>query len=429
MIECPKCGYLNPDGTEFCQNPKSCGTFVGYADKKVAPLPGGVLLTVSPASFAVAPGSEVTVEVRVRNKSQVVDQYEIKVVGEPSRWTLAEPPTLSLFPDGEGEAKIRFRPVRSPEEPAGRKPFSIVVQSKASASVSAYQDGAVDVAPFQQPTLAIVPRTSRGGTSASHRITVENQGNAPLQASLEGIDPDDLLTFNFDKPTVLVAPGESAYVQLVVQPRATFYDGPPQPHAFKVQLRAAGLPPVTTDVTMLQEPVARPVPRKFPLIPVLLGLLAVLVIGAVAVAHEPIGNLIAQTVGGRQTTPGTGGGPASSPSRSASPSPSPSPTPVVMVNIPNVTCMTALPAEQAIEGAGFTFAGKFQHNGFYPSGSVFATQPSGQAPKGSQVAALISSGPEPGGLVGRNPCLIIIKTLPPGFFNQFKINPTPTTTP
>ena len=45
------------------------------------------------------------------------------------------------------------------------------------------------------------------------------------------------------------------------------------------------------------------------------------------------------------------------------------------------------------------------------------------------VTALISSGPESGGIVGRNPCLIIIKTLPPGFFNQFKINPTPTTTP
>jgi len=424
MIECPKCGYLNPDGTEFCQNPKTCGTFVGYADRKVVPLPGGIVLTVSPASFAVAPGSEVTVEVRVRNKSQIVDQYEIKVVGEPSRWTLAEPPTLSLFPDGEGQAKIRFRPVRSPQEPAGRKPFSILVQSKASASVSAYQDGAVDVAPFQQASLAIVPRTSRGGTSASHRLTVGNQGNTPLRASLEGIDPDDLLTFNFDKPTVVVAPGDSEYVQLVVQPRATFYDGPPQPHAFKVQLASAGLAPVAIDATLLQEPVPRPVPRKFPLVPVLLGLLAVVIIGTVAVAHEPIGNLIAQAVGARQATPGTGAGPVNSTSAQPSPSPTPSPTPVVMVNIPNVTCMTALPAQQAIEGAGFTFAGRFQHNGFFPNGTVFATQPNGQAPKGSQVTALISSGVESGSIVGRNPCLIIIKTLPPDFLNQLKINPT-----
>jgi len=325
VIECPKCGYLNPEGTEFCQNPKMCGTFVGYTDRKVAPLPGGVVLTVSPASFAVAPGSEVTVEVRIRNKSQIVDQYEIKVVGEPSRWTLAEPPTLSLFPDGEGQAKVRFRPVRSPEEPAGRKPFSILVQSKASASVSAYQDGAVDVAPFQQPTLAIVPRTSRGGTSASHRITVANQGNAPLQASLEGIDPDDLLTFNFDKPSVVVAPGESAYVQLVAQPRATFYDGPPQPHAFKVQLTAAGLAPVTTDATMLQEAVPRPARRKFPLVPVLLGVLLLGLVAAAAIERDPLMQLVA----GRTSNPVTGGSttvPTTAPKATATPTATPTVT-------------------------------------------------------------------------------------------------------
>ena len=43
------------------------------------------------------PGEEATAEVRIRNKSNVVDQYDIKVVGEPSRWTIAEPTTLSLF--------------------------------------------------------------------------------------------------------------------------------------------------------------------------------------------------------------------------------------------------------------------------------------------------------------------------------------------
>jgi hypothetical protein len=30
VIECPKCGYRNSDGTEFCQNPGGCGAFLGY---------------------------------------------------------------------------------------------------------------------------------------------------------------------------------------------------------------------------------------------------------------------------------------------------------------------------------------------------------------------------------------------------------------
>jgi hypothetical protein len=417
VIECPKCGYLNQDGSEFCQNPKACGTFIGYEPRKAPLPPGGVLLTVSPPTVAVAPGAEATVEVRVKNKSQVVDQYEIKVAGEPARWTVAEPSTLSLFPDAEGEVTIRFRPIRSPEVPAGRKLFSIVVQSKAAATISAYQDGSVDVAPFKQASLAVVPRTARGGTSASYRITIQNQGNMPLQAGLEGIDPDDLLTFTFDRPTVSVAPGGSAFVQLTVQPRATFYDGPPQPHMFKLQLSGDGLAPVTTDATMLQEPVPRPVPRKFPLVPVLLALLAVLLLGSAAFAREPIGKLVGQVIGGQPTAAPTAST-ANSPVASTS---SQSPSPVaLMLPIPNIRCMTAQPAQQAIEAAGFKFVGRFERSQSFPLGTAFATQPTGQAPKGSEVTALISSGPDTNSPVGLNACKLIIKQLSPDILQRLQ---------
>ena len=136
------------------------------------------------------------------------------------------------------------------------------MQSKASADISAYQDGTIDVAAFREATLAVVPRTARGGESASCRLTVENHGNVALPVMFEGIDPDELLTFWFDPPALPVAPGQSAYAQLLVQPRTTFYDGPPQPHAFRVQLGADGLAPLTADATLMQDAVPRPVRRK-----------------------------------------------------------------------------------------------------------------------------------------------------------------------
>ena len=425
MVVCTKCGFRNEDGVEFCANPKGCGAFLDYVGKKTEALSGGVTIAVAPSTLAVKPGEEATVEVRIRNKSNVVDQYDIQVVGEPSRWTIAEPGTLSLFPDAEGVARVRFRPVRSSDVAAGRKPFSIAVQSKASANISAYQDGTIDVAPFGDAALAIVPRTARGGESASYRVTVENHGNIPLQATLEGLDTDEQLIFRFDPLEVLVAPGQTAYAQLLVRPRATFYDGPPQPHAFKVQLRANGAASVTADATLLQEAVPRPVRKKFPLIPVLLAVLLIGVIAGVVIERDPLMKLT-----GLKATAATSGLPSTGPTKTPAPTPTPSPSPTptpVLAQVPNVTCMTPLVAQQAIEKAGFRFVGSFVANPFYPKDVVFKSQPLalGQAPKGSDVTAFVSTGPEPGTIAGRNPCLRIFFTLPPNIFQQL-ITPPPT---
>jgi len=418
VVICSKCGFRNEDGVEFCANPKGCGAFLAYVGTKTEALSGGVTVAITPAMIAVKPGEEASCEVHVRNKSNVVDQYEIQVVGEPSRWAIVEPTTLSLFPDAEGVAKVRFRPARSPGVASGSKPFSIAVQSKASPNIAAYRDGSIEVALYQEATLSIVPRTSRGGESVSHRVTVENHGNAPLRATLEASDVDELLNFQFEPLALAVAAGQSAFAQLTVTPRSRFYDGPPQPHPFKVELRADGLAPLAADATMLQEPVPRPVQRKFPLVPVLLGVLLIGLLTGAVIERDPLMQLVAGKSASNQAAPNTGGGSKPTTSNSAAPTPTPTPTPSptptpVLATIPNVSCMTAAVAQQAIEGAGFKFAGSFVANPSYANGVVFKTQPvAGQAPVGTEVTAFVSTGP-PQGVVPLG-CVKIIRILPTG---------------
>ena len=424
MIECPKCGYRNQDGKEFCQNPTGCGSFLGYEGRKLDALPGTVQVTLSLSMVSVAPGSQASVEVRVHNKSNIVDQYQIQVTGDSASWTVAEPGSLSLFPDKEGIVTLRFRPSRSAEVPAGRKPFAVKVQSKASPETSAQQDGVIEVAAFQDAGLAITPHTARSGNSATYRLLVQNKGNGPLQLTLDATDPDELLTFEFDRPTLTLGRGEAANVQLLVRPRTTFYQGPPQPHPFRVQLSGDGLPPMMADATLMQEALPPPVRKKFPLVPVLLGVLLVGVLAGAVIERDPLMQLVGGKSAADQEAPNTGATRSAVPTQQ--PTPTPTPTPVTLVTIPNVTCMTAAVAQQAIEGAGFKFAGSFVANPSYLRDTVFKTQPlaGSQAPQGSEVTAFVSTGP-PQGTLGINQCQLIIRKLPPDILQRL-LTPTPT---
>src|SRR5438445_8764975 len=277
MIECPKCGYRNADGSEFCQNPNTCGTFLGYEGKKLGPAPGGVALSNSPRTLGVDRGAQASCEIGVRNRGNIVDQFTLSVAGKPAGWAIIEPATLSLFPDAEATANVRFQPPKTWDSTAGRVQFSIRAQSKAAASAAASQDGMLEIGPFASATAKLVPRTSRGSASADHRLVIENAGNAPLRATVEGSDPDELLAISVDRPMLVVQPGKSEVVQVQVAPRTRLTDGAAQLRPFQIQVQPDMGAPLVAEGSMLQEPVAPPAPppkRRFPvallLIPALL---------------------------------------------------------------------------------------------------------------------------------------------------------------
>ena len=92
--------------------------------------------------------------------------------------------------------------------------------------------------------------------------------------------------------------------------------------------------------------------------------------------------------------------------------------------------MNALAAQQAIEGAGFKFVGSFVPNAGYKNGIVIRTQPvaGGNAPKGSDVTAFVSTGPPPG-VNAINQCLLIMKQVPPDLIFKYLQTATPSPKP
>lgn len=195
-----------------------------------------VLASIDPANLQVDAGGEASLVVRVRNRGTIVDQFDIAVVGPTATWAVVDPPSLRLFPDKEGEARVTFRPPRAPDPVADTYPFGVAVRAASDASASTVEEGHIVVAPFVQLASEIVPQTSRGSRSATHDLTVKNIGNAVAEVSVKASDPDRLLNFEVVPERVGLRPGSSTTIRARVKPKTTFWLGSPKRVPFAVQI-------------------------------------------------------------------------------------------------------------------------------------------------------------------------------------------------
>ncbi len=215
----------------------------------------GASAALKQATTAVDPGSEASVEIRVKNTGSVVDQFTVEVLGDTSGWATPDPPTLSLFPDADGTARIVFRPPRDPSVPAGTMPFGVMVRSREDPNGSVVEEGAVQVGGFHEPSAELIPRTSRGSRTGRHELAVDNRGNVTLNAQVEGVDPDKLLRFELDPPALAVAPGSAGFAKVRVKPNETFWRGAPKTRPFQLLVRPDGMEPLSVAGSILQEAV------------------------------------------------------------------------------------------------------------------------------------------------------------------------------
>ncbi|MGH9002335.1 MAG: hypothetical protein ACRDYV_04335, partial [Acidimicrobiia bacterium] len=214
----------------------------------------GASVILSSDTLTVDPGGVVTCELSVRNTGNVVDEFTMSVLGESEGWASIEPPVLSLFPGAEEKAQVRFRPPRSADTPAGEVPFGVRVRSREDPQGSVVEEGTLAVGTFSDVFAELVPRASRGRRAANHTLALDNRGNAPVNATLKAKDPNDLLIFDFEDPSVIAEPNTAAFAKVKVKPRKGFLRGPARTHSFQVFVEANGAGPSSAEASMLQEP-------------------------------------------------------------------------------------------------------------------------------------------------------------------------------
>jgi hypothetical protein len=191
MILC-KNGHPNPDGATYCA---VCRVYID-AGARVEPeeppqldtsLPTPALQSAKPvvslsdASLRVAPGSEVTCEIRVQNPGAVSDDYTVELVGEASAWALVDPWLLSLASGETGTAWARFTPEPSAVG-SGPVPFQVKVTSRQLLDEPVSVLGVVEVG--SPPPAAPAP-TSAGRSPSRSAVP---GALAPVRGVVHGIE-------------------------------------------------------------------------------------------------------------------------------------------------------------------------------------------------------------------------------------------------
>ncbi len=245
---CPACGeYLRWEAT--AEHPVRPATPPAAAPPAVTPParqaePERVLLLLdggAPAPTA-APGGGAAITGMIRNQSDVVDGYELRVDGVPAAWVTL-PPALDLLPLGSGDGhEARFEIALSPPRDAAAeaRPWPIAVEavSRSSGRAVARAFATLVVLPFRELRAETRPQRRRSRRGAAFGVTLANDGNAPIDVALSAHDAGGACTTRFDHPALRVAPGERGTARLRVTPRRTIWWGRGEEHTVEVAVDA-----------------------------------------------------------------------------------------------------------------------------------------------------------------------------------------------
>lgn len=239
--------------------------------------------TLETSGTTLEAGGAASVSLTVRNDRDVVDEYRFRVVGRLDRWATVEPEKVSVYPGDSATVTVLFRPPRSWEVPAGSTPYGVQVLPAQHPQDSVVAEGALDVQPFWETSAELVPRTSEGRGGGRHRVAVDNRGNIPITVQLVAKDPEDRLHMVLGAPALTVQPGTVQSADLRVRPRHRIWRGTQTAHPFTVELRPDGGPGTVLTGTHRQDPVLPGWSPKIVKWLVVLGVVALLVLGAFVV--------------------------------------------------------------------------------------------------------------------------------------------------
>ncbi|GAA3732965.1 hypothetical protein GCM10022225_13840 [Plantactinospora mayteni] len=203
----------------------------------------------------VVPGESADIPVTVRNSGDVVEAYDLAIVGMPDAWATFDPPRVSLYPGASQIVVLTVRPPRSAEVRAGELPYGVRVVPSEAPQTATVEEGVLTIAPFSEVTAELRPQVRRALLGARYRLAVVNGGNVEEALTVTAADGAEQLRFAPRPRATTLAAGERYLAVLGVRARRLLWRGAPRHLPFRALLTDRAGRAVTLDGTLVQQPV------------------------------------------------------------------------------------------------------------------------------------------------------------------------------
>lgn len=190
------------------------------------------VVTLTEDELVVEPGGEVSTVVRIRNTSDVVEEYDLSLLGEVAAYAEIIPTQVSAFVGDVAEATVILRPPYDTMISSGQIPFGIRAQSREDADRVEIAVGAINLVQTK-----LIPRSSSGRWRSKARLEIHNRGTEEATVRLRAVDPDGKLSFALAPREVDIAPDGTGEAFLKIRPRKSVLMGKPAHHSFQVSYR------------------------------------------------------------------------------------------------------------------------------------------------------------------------------------------------
>jgi len=223
-------------------------------------------------------GAPVVFTLTITNTTDLIGGYTARVLGLDPTWVQTEPERLSLFP---GATDIITITVTTPAGlRAGDRRFAVQVRELTPPTRTTVVDLDLEIAAAPMVELDLDPRTVTAGKRGTFGLLVDNVGNTQVAGALIGHDDQEKIRYRFTPPTLDLAPGEHAAIEVKVKARRRFI-GQPVVRPFVLRINDGREPDQQpkTNATFMQRPlIARGAVS-------LLGLLASITVFALVITY------------------------------------------------------------------------------------------------------------------------------------------------